>query len=61
MGTHQGVSSKGPAIYHSDVQGWVQELILREVLTGSGDIFAVYVSEKGAEEAPAKVNHTGHT
>jgi hypothetical protein len=39
----------------------VQELILREVLTGSGDIFAVYVSEKGAEEAPAKVNHTGHT
>lgn len=23
MGTHQGVSSKGPAVYHSDVQGWV--------------------------------------
>lgn len=57
MGTHQGVSSKGPAVYHSDVQGWVQELILWEVLRGGGDI----LQSTGAEEALAKANHTSDT
>lgn len=32
MGAHQGVAAKGPAVYNSDVQGRVQEFVLRQVL-----------------------------
>lgn len=32
VGAHQGVAAEGPAVHHSDVQGRVQEFILRKVL-----------------------------
>ena len=32
MGADQGVAAEGPAVHHADVQGRVQELVLREVL-----------------------------
>lgn len=32
VGADQGVAAEGPAVHHADVQGRVQELVLREVL-----------------------------
>lgn len=32
MGAHQGVAPKSPAVHHSDVQRWVEQLILWEIL-----------------------------
>ena len=42
MGADQGVTAEGPAVHHADVQGRVQELILREVLgVGPGSLSSV--------------------
>lgn len=36
MGPHQGVTPESPAVHHADVEGWVEQLILREVLGSRG-------------------------
>ena len=51
MGADQGVTPEGPAVHHADVQGRVQELILREVLgVGPGSLS----SEKGKKRTANK-------
>lgn len=36
MGPHQGVTPESPAVHHPDVEGWMEQLILREVLGSKG-------------------------
>lgn len=36
MGPHQGVTPKSPAVHHTDVEGWMEQLILWEVLGNKG-------------------------
>lgn len=31
-GANQGVASKSPAVYHSNVQWWVEQLVLWQIL-----------------------------
>lgn len=36
VGPHQGVTSESPAVHHPDVEGWMEQLVLREVLGSKG-------------------------
>lgn len=38
VGAHQGVAPEGPAVHHPDVQGRVEQLVLREVLGSRGGL-----------------------
>lgn len=60
MGAHQGVSSKGPAVHHADVQGRVQQLILREVLRDDSNMLQPMPQRKGQRRL-AKACCAGHT
>lgn len=43
MRTNQSVAAESPAIHHSDVQRWVKQLILRQILTHERVILWKYV------------------
>lgn len=58
VGTHQGVAAEGPAVHHSDVQGRVQQLVLREVL---GDVGRGQPGLKGDPRSRATPSHTSRT
>ena len=36
VGAHQGVAAEGPAVDHADVEGRMQQLVLRQVLRRIG-------------------------
>lgn len=40
VGAHQGVAPEGPAVHHPDVQGRVEQLVLREVLGSRGGLLS---------------------